>query len=163
MDFMSPYLKNSIFSEMENQWNDENSIYQQNHTVGCYPINRLLPDNIASSRFENLGIPIGLVYYDTRPVYYVSKQFGGDGNDEPDDDDDVDGDEKDKQQGGNKESHQSLTTLNMHQTGGKLWFDELVGGVIKEFGTSDTSRKTKKNIYIFGKSTTPNKTRKLSP
>ncbi len=139
---LSYYLKNSMFEERENNWPDESSIYPQTHTIGCFPLNLMLPNDIASSRFANLGIPLGLIQYNTRPVGYVTKYItiqnsdsknqkkykGGDDEDDYDECDDGD---------------DCKNTI----TGGGIDFDKLVGNVLHESstgGSQNTHHKTRK-------------------
>jgi len=136
---LSDYLKNSVFTERENEWQDEQSIYPQSHTVGCYPLNKMFPDNVASSRFENLGVPIGLIYYHTRPVGYNTKYnviIGGNSSEAKDKDDD--GEEECDEE----EDENCKHSLKME--GGELYFDNLVKNIVEEKMPGNMHNKTRK-------------------
>ena len=134
---LSPYLKNAVFNERTDDWQDPQSIYPETTTVGCYPLNKMFPETIASSRFENLGIPIGLIYYNTRPAGYFTRFTGGEKerhkNDHYRDDDDDDC-------GDDCENENEKHSLNM--MGGGVDFDKLVKDVVEE---KDHSEKEKIN------------------
>ena len=55
------FIKNHHFVEKKNDFQDNQSVYNQSYLVGNFPINNI--PNINNILLENYGIPAGLVFF----------------------------------------------------------------------------------------------------
>jgi hypothetical protein len=62
MQCKKSFVEDLHFSSKENLWNDPDSLFEQDHLVGVFPLHKI-PSIEKKKSLENYGIPAGILHF----------------------------------------------------------------------------------------------------